>query len=788
MYDDRAVPKVIDFGVSKALDQRLTEKTVYTQYGTMVGTLEYVSPEQAEMNAFGVDTRSDVYSLGALLYELLTGTPPLDRQTLQATAYAEMILRIKEQDPALPSMRIRTSATLQKVAAARRTDPARLSTEVQGELDWIVMRCLEKDRTRRYEGASALALDLQRYLANEPVDACPPTISYRLRKACQKHRSAIVTVAVLATALIVVAAMSVTWAISSRDAAEMAKLLQEEAQNNEQSAIESSRLAEERLAQIVANRKKQAHSDYAASMRMVQFELQRGNVLSVRRLLDGAPKELRGWEWNYLNRVIRGETLCLTDHQGRNRAASFSPDGTWILTANQERKACLWDAKNGSLVHLFDAPIAETSDAVFDPSGKRILIAIADFYLGHGGIRVVDPSTGEQLLSLPLESPVWAAQFDREGKRIAAACYNGRIVCCDASTGEKQATIENSSSAYDVEFLSDGSLIAAHRDGVTRLWDTETQQLLQEFRGHDGPVHGIAISPGDKRLVSSGVDSKVFVWDLASGEQQLALNGHESEVRAVAFSPDGNLIVTGSDDRTARVWDASTGKLKQTFIGHEREVRSAAFSPDGEAIVTGSSDGTARLWKIAEDQTYPFQDHLPRDHVVKCSVDGRRLLIKINADREPNKGSVYQVWDTQTQKVLLEVDRPDAFQDFVADLSDDGKYVVGYSRDGLFTRWSVDTQQRLNTFDTSQQIFRTAMNSRFLALSRSDRAVSLWDLRAGTKMVDLDVPGEQTISLGFCPHERAIAGGGREGTLTIWDAGNGQIRHEIKAHDGLILA
>ena len=140
MYDDRAVPKVIDFGISKALDQRLTEKTVYTQYGTMVGTLEYVSPEQAEMNAYGVDTRSDVYSLGALLYELLTGSPPLDRQEIRSTAYAEMVRRIKEQEPARPSIRIRSSETLQKLASSRRTAPAQLSAEVEGELDWIVMR------------------------------------------------------------------------------------------------------------------------------------------------------------------------------------------------------------------------------------------------------------------------------------------------------------------------------------------------------------------------------------------------------------------------------------------------------------------------------------------------------------------------------------------------------------------------------------------------------------------------------------------------------------------------
>src|SRR5262249_24521898 len=171
MYDDKPVPKVIDFGVAKAVEHRLTEATVYTQFGAMVGTFEYMSPEQAEMNAFGVDTRSDIYALGVLLYELLTGTTPLERSRVKEAAFDEIRRIIKDEEPPRPSVRLSTSQALAKVAGARRTDPARLSRLVRGDLDWVVMKCLDKDRSRRYETASALARDVERYLADDAVEA-----------------------------------------------------------------------------------------------------------------------------------------------------------------------------------------------------------------------------------------------------------------------------------------------------------------------------------------------------------------------------------------------------------------------------------------------------------------------------------------------------------------------------------------------------------------------------------------------------------------------------------------
>ena len=174
-YDNRAVPKVIDFGVAKATAQRLTERTMFTEFGQVLGTMEYMSPEQSKFNQLDIDTRSDIYSLGVLLYELLAGSTPFEGKRLQEAAFDEMLRIIREEEPPKPSTRLSSIDTLPSVAANRHTEPARLSKDVRGELDWIVMKALEKDRNRRYETASGFAADIERHLHDEPVEAGPPS-------------------------------------------------------------------------------------------------------------------------------------------------------------------------------------------------------------------------------------------------------------------------------------------------------------------------------------------------------------------------------------------------------------------------------------------------------------------------------------------------------------------------------------------------------------------------------------------------------------------------------------
>jgi tetratricopeptide (TPR) repeat protein len=240
LYDDRPVPKVIDFGVAKATGQQLTEQTLHTGFGAVVGTVEYMSPEQAGFNQLDVDTRSDIYSLGVLLYELLTGSPPFTRKELERAGMLEMLRVIREQEPSKPSTKLSTAEGLPTLAANRGTEPAKLTKLVRGELDWIVMKALEKDRNRRYETANGFAMDVQRYLADEPVVAGPPSTGYRLRKFVSRNRGPVIAASLTLFCLLVGIVGTTTgllWALQERDAKAKALVAETEERESKEKAL-----------------------------------------------------------------------------------------------------------------------------------------------------------------------------------------------------------------------------------------------------------------------------------------------------------------------------------------------------------------------------------------------------------------------------------------------------------------------------------------------------------------------------------------------------------------------
>jgi hypothetical protein len=464
MYDDKSVPKVIDFGVAKAIEQRLTEKTMFTQYGALVGTFEYMSPEQAEMNAFGVDTRSDIYSLGVLLYELLTGTTPLQRDRLRQAALDEMVRLIREEEAPRPSLRISSSHDLPKIAAARKTEPDRLSKLVRGEIDWIVMKCLEKDRSRRYETANGVARDLEHYLADEPVEACPPSSSYRLRKLVRKHKKALATAAAFAALLVagvVMTTVLAVWANRQRIAAELAK------QEAGEAKVEADKQRDE--ARLTA---------YASGMGLAQRAWEENDVGRASELLEEVPKEaagrqLRGFEWFYLSRLCHRDELTLKGHADLVQGVAFSPDGQRLASGSNDKTVKIWDSATGKELFALKGHAGIVSSVAFSPDGQRLASGSFD-----QTVKIWDTASGKELFALKGHTgPVYSVAFSPDGQRLASGTRDQSVKISDSATGKE----------------------------------------LFALKGHAGAVQSVAFSPDGHRLASGSVDQTVRIWESATG-------------------------------------------------------------------------------------------------------------------------------------------------------------------------------------------------------------------------------------------------------------------------------
>ncbi|HEV3444878.1 MAG TPA: serine/threonine-protein kinase, partial [Gemmataceae bacterium] len=544
LYDDRPVPKVIDFGVAKATAQKLTERTLVTRFGTLVGTLEYMSPEQAELNQLDIDTRSDVYSLGVLLYELLTGKTPLDRQRLKEVGLLEMLRRIREEEPQTPSDRLRSAAELPAFSEQRSMEPARLARLVRGELDWIVMQTLEKDRGRRYATAAGLAEDIQRYLHDEPVAAVPPSAGYRLHKFLKRKRGPVLAAAGVLVALVagfIGTTLGLKHALQSKDVAQgLARDLEEALKESQKN---------ERAAKVQALRAGSAR--HAIQLDLALRAWERHDVGEAERVLgEVEPAFQQTWEQRHLRDLCRRKVLHLQGHAARITAVMFSADGQRMVSQSSDGMVKVWDTATGEEKLNLRCEVGEAINLAFSTDGRRLATRHPD-----GTLKVWDAVTGEEKLTLKAQQRV----------EHGLGSYSTRIA-----------------------FSPDGRWIAAGKsDGTVRVWDAATGQEKLPLKGAF-----LAFSGDGQRIATSSEDQTVRVWDTATGRKTLSRTVHlfaegrglvedqKVEVYSAAFSPDCGSIVLGCRDSTVRVWDTATGKeqfiLQHSNKGHANPVVSVA--------------------------------------------------------------------------------------------------------------------------------------------------------------------------------------------------------------------
>ena len=830
--DGEPVPKVIDFGVAKATQGRLTDATLFTQFEQMVCTPLYMSPEQAELTSLDIDTRSDIYSLGVLLYELLTGHTPIDTETMRQAGMDEIRRIIREVDPPRPSARVKTfdGAEMTTAAKRRHTDAAKLPGALRGDLDWIVMKCLEKDRKRRYDTANGLALDLQRHLANEIVTARPPTAGYLLSKLIRRNKLAFAAGTAIAASLVIGIAASVWQAVRATKAEREQRTLRTAAESARVGEATQRQAADAARAEETKLRKLAQLEAYAADMKAAQAALQQSSRLQAVTLLNqywpkpGEP-DLRGIEWRYLWQAAKGDEIYTWKHPGRVAGAQFSPDGRQVATACFDGMLRIWNVASGKLVTQFDRGVSDDSVQVsfcYAPDGSTLATASRD------GIVLLDCATwrvkrtvelpeaartavetmslvwspdGQWLAAKPNNRGVrfWNTEswesftlpggsmgricFSPDSKALAVCRSNGVIESWEIATRTKTVTFSAGASAnpddnYESWFLARFSpqgdqMVSASGAGFVALWDVASAKAVWAHQAHRSRIFGLAFSHDGKRFASGGFDQLIHVWDAATQEKVMTLQGHLNEVWSLEFSPDDRYLLTSSKDGTVKLWDAQTKPQPNHWLLEQGEW-AVGFTPDGRGLISISSGGTAvRHWDGSQmTRSLPCASPFQKDTTV-FSPESQSLYAL-------RPGGEVQVHDAGTLKVKRSFKIADPCT-MIYRVSPDEHWLAGRGATARELRlWdgasgeSVALITELQSGSNSRDLAVFSPDSRLLALATGTREVKLWDIAKRQFVRTLPPHPWHVYAISFSRDGQHVASSSWEGDVRIFEVATGR--------------
>jgi serine/threonine protein kinase/WD40 repeat protein len=790
VHDTTPVVKVIDFGVAKALGQELTDKTLFTGFAQLIGTPLYMSPEQAGQSGLDSDTRSDIYSLGVLLYELLTGTTPFTKEQFKQAAYDEIRRIIREEQPPKPSTRLSSSDTLPAIAAARQTEPAKLTKLVRGELDWIVMKALEKDRNRRYETANGLARDIERYLHDEPVQACPPSAAYRFRKFVRRNKAAFLTsLAVVASLFLAVVVLGVSAMHIKAERDEKITALEQAERDRDEKVT-----ALERAEKANDEARRRLYRSLVAQARAIRRS--RGI----------------GQRYDCLAKVAEAAAIARDLRLGADDFLEMRNEVIACLALSDVRVAKEWDGWPEGSTHVdFDEKLERY--ARVDRQGNVTVRRVAD------DVDVCRPFPSGIGDCWPLLSPdgrfllVWAGSrcrvwelagqervildekrvngaFSPDSRQVALAHPDGSISLYELPSGELLRRLDPGPVAGWLAYHPNGRQLALACQDRARVCDLETGKIIAEFR-YPAEFHPkVAWHPDGKKLATVGGDGIIWLCDVSTRRPTVQLKAFNHGGMDFMFNRAGDLLATNGWEGTLRLWDPRTGQ-QLLQVRAEWHAILPRFGPDDGLLAAGVKDGKLRLWEVAGRRAYRT---LVRDPVLgkghygcaAASPKGRLLAAAMD--------NGLGLWDCGTGAPLD-----------VVPLARGVAYVVFQASGDLLTagqgetlHWPVrpdPAAPELLRIGPPQRLPLPMANSRELACSADGRVVAccqpwgavVWHRDRPRQLVRL-TRHDDVHRVSVSADGRLVATGGHWGTgVKVWDAATGHFVKDLVPNESMVL-